>query len=126
MEMAALTHNFAKFALTQGLKASSRREFVPEKKTVSCAAQKNAQNKLEVDEFENKNRTPESKRNSSTSTSLKKNERFSKAPRKERERVMSAKRNAAACYGCGAELQTENEGTPGYVQPETYKIVRYV
>ena len=33
-------------------------------------------------------------------------------------------RNRVACYGCGAELQADVAGSPGYMEPERYEMKR--
>ena len=49
-------------------------------------------------------------------------------PRKQRRGEKAARpgpdyaRNQICCYGCGAELQMEAEGTPGFVEPERYEL----
>eukprot|EP00908_Phaeocystis_cordata_P016681 Transcript_27974.p1 GENE.Transcript_27974~~Transcript_27974.p1 ORF type:complete len:505 (+),score=203.91 Transcript_27974:492-2006(+) len=42
-------------------------------------------------------------------------------PKKDRARPDFA-RNQITCYGCGAELQMETAGRPGYVEPERYEL----
>ena len=49
-------------------------------------------------------------------------------PRKQRRGERAARpgpdyaRNQIRCYGCGAELQMESEGAPGFVEPERYEL----
>ncbi|KAK8461255.1 hypothetical protein SEVIR_1G003900v4 [Setaria viridis] len=43
--------------------------------------------------------------------------------RKEKRRALARKPSGlASCYGCGAPLQTVEEGAPGYVEPATYDL----
>ena len=42
-------------------------------------------------------------------------------PKKDRARPDFA-RNQITCYGCGAELQMEAAGRPGYLEPERYEL----
>ncbi|GJM89961.1 hypothetical protein PR202_ga06193 [Eleusine coracana subsp. coracana] len=43
--------------------------------------------------------------------------------RKEKRRALARKPSGlASCYGCGAPLQTEEDGAPGYVDPATYEL----
>ncbi|TVU33732.1 hypothetical protein EJB05_25565, partial [Eragrostis curvula] len=43
--------------------------------------------------------------------------------RKEKRQVLARKPSGlASCYGCGAPLQTTEDGAPGYVDPATYEL----
>lgn len=42
--------------------------------------------------------------------------------RREKRKALARKPSAAACYGCGAPLQTADEAAPGYVHPATYDL----
>uniref|UniRef100_A0A0E0JUF2 CP-type G domain-containing protein n=1 Tax=Oryza punctata TaxID=4537 RepID=A0A0E0JUF2_ORYPU len=42
--------------------------------------------------------------------------------RREKRKALARKPSAAACYGCGAPLQTAEEAAPGYVHPATYDL----
>jgi hypothetical protein len=48
--------------------------------------------------------------------------------RKDKRQALATKQPSglASCYGCGAPLQTEEDGAPGYVDPDTYQLVRFV
>ena len=51
----------------------------------------------------------------------------SQQKKKEKKRTTEAKVSSTAfacCYGCGAPLQTDEFNAPGYVNSETYELVR--
>lgn len=45
-----------------------------------------------------------------------------------KKRAVASKLSSAitCCYGCGAPLQTEEMEAPGYVDPETYELVKRI
>ena len=43
-----------------------------------------------------------------------------------KEKVLKVSMAVATCYGCGALLQTSDSDAPGYVDIETYELVRIV
>ena len=43
-----------------------------------------------------------------------------------KEKVLKVSMAVATCYGCGAPLQTSDSDAPGYVDIETYELVRIV
>lgn len=44
--------------------------------------------------------------------------------RRKKDKALKVSLAVASCYGCGAPLQTLELDAPGYVEPETYKLVR--
>ncbi|RWW77023.1 hypothetical protein BHE74_00014854 [Ensete ventricosum] len=59
---------------------------------------------------------------SATALVLKKN----KVGKKNRRNDAKLPTNVACCYGCGAPLQTTETDAPGYVNAETYELVRFM
>lgn len=44
--------------------------------------------------------------------------------KKKKDKALKVSLAVASCYGCGAPLQTLESDAPGYVEPETYELVR--
>lgn len=47
-----------------------------------------------------------------------------KKQKKKKDKVLKVNSAVASCYGCGAPLQTAESDAPGYVDPDTYELVR--
>lgn len=44
--------------------------------------------------------------------------------KRKKDKALKVSLAVASCYGCGAPLQTLELDAPGYVEPETYELVR--
>lgn len=49
-----------------------------------------------------------------------------KKKKKKKDKALKASLLLPSCYGCGAPLHTSETDAPGYVDPDTYYLVRLI